>query len=266
MAYLAVLGALLVFIVGCGGQPAATVTPTSVPPSATPEPTATAVFTPTPEPTATPVPTPTFSPGIVILPTVAVPTRTPIPASTDPLAATLDQIGDRVTLLREIFTFEAMDRAFITRADLLVRLREDFEEDRAEILETQDLYITLGILDEDTDFFDLLVELFADTVLGFFDTDEEKMYIVKDTPDFGPNDALTYAHEFTHGLQQQRFDIKATFDSLKNLNSDQSRAFRGLIEGDASLAQAIYMFQHMSEQEQAEAQQSAPPPSDAFQS
>ena len=263
MAYLAVLGAILVFIVGCGGQPVPTVTPTTVPPSATPEPTATAVLTPTPEPTATPVPTPTFSPGIVILPTVAVPTRTPAPI--DPLTATLDQIEDRMTLLREIFTLESLDREFITTADLRERLQEDFEEDREEILEIQQLYATLGILDEDTDFFDLLVGLYGDTVLGFFDTDEEKIYIVKDAPGFGPNDVLTYAHEFTHGLQQQRFDIKAISDAVEG-NSDKSRAIRGLIEGDASLAQAIYMFQHLSQEEQAEAQQSAPSPSNAFQS
>ncbi len=265
MAYLAVLGAILIFIAACGGQPSPTVTPTSVPPSATPEPTPTAVLTPTPEPTSTPVPTPTFSPGAVILPTVAVPTRTPTPVSTDPLAATLDQIEDQMTLLREIFSFKEMERDFITKSDLLVRLREDFEEDRAEILETQDLYVTLGILGEDSDFFDLLVELFGDIVSGFFDTDEEKMYIVKDTPDFGPGDALTYAHEFTHGLQQQRFDIRAIFDAVEG-NSDISRAFQALTEGDASMAQTIYMFQHMSEEDQAEARQSAPPPSIAFQS
>ena len=41
------------------------------------------------------------------------------------------------------------------------------------------------------------------------------MYIVKDAPEFSPeDDALTYAHEFVHGLQQQHSDIHSIREGL----------------------------------------------------
>ena len=176
---------------------------------------------------------------------------------TDPLSETLDNLGYRASLLRSLFSLRAIEREFLTRQQLSERLLDDFDEDREDIFKYQELYKALGILEQDDDLFDILLAMYSEGVLGFFDTEEERLYVVSEGDELDPQDQLTYIHEYVHALQQQHYDIDATFDELEE-NSDRSSAFRGLIEGDASVSELIYMFQHMDEQEQAEAR-AAPP-------
>ena len=233
---------VLLLVASCTSQPSSTPVPLS--PTPKPSPTATATATPTPIPT----PTPTFAPGPVILPTVGVPTGTPTSKPADPLDRVLNTVGLRTNVLRELFSVKPVDIRFISRDEMRVMFREYREEDRDDLYEVQELYVTLGILDRDVSLFDLMLALDGEGVLGFFDSEEEELYVVKDAPEFGPNDALTYAHEFVHNLQQQHFDIHSISEELED-NFDRGLAFRAVVEGDASLSESLYLFQHMDEEE-----------------
>ena len=217
-------------------------------------------------PASTPVPTPTFDPGRAILPTVAIPTRTPTPAQKDVAAETMDSIGSRVSILRGIFAIKPVERRFIDRDDLEAGLRADLEDDREEVNDYQKLLIAMGLLSDGDDLFELIVELRSEQVIGYFDTEDKQLYIVGDGSEFGPYDQMTYAHEFTHALQQDRFDIHSLIDSAES-NSDASRAVAALVEGDATLVQTIYVFQHVDQEEQqAIAQAVRSGPQDVFDS
>ena len=169
--------------------------------------------------------------------------------SRDPLATTLDVIGLRVNVERELSSTAPVDRSFITREELATRLLAFFEEDRDEILEDQRLYAKLGILERGVVLYDLLLNLYSEGVLGFYDREEEKLFVVQETEEVGPPQVRTYVHEFVHHLQQQNFDIHATVKSLES-NTDAARAYRALVEGDATLLEFAYIFQHLSEEEQ----------------
>ncbi len=249
---------VLLLVLGCtstSSAPAQTPSPTSIPASPTPSPTATAV-PPTPTPTATPSPepTPTFEPDPVILPTPVVPTPEPtvVTVVVDPFQGEFDEIDSEVNFLRGLFSVSEIDRTFITRDELAVRLDADLEEGRDEIEQTGRLLKTLGLLEPEVDFFELVLNMFSEGVLGFFDPEEDALFIVEDKPGLDPLDKMVYAHEFVHGLQQQHFDIRALLDSVEG-NSDAERAARGLIEGDATLAESIYLFNYMDEQARQEA-------------
>ena len=236
-------------------ESAAILVPAAIP-TVTPIPEPTSTLTPTPSPTPeVPTPTPTFSPGAVILPTVEIPDRTatPTPSAEQALARKLDAIGFRTSILRELSARGPVERAFITKDELRTMVAEDLERDREQTLFTEKLYTTMGILEPNIDLFDLISDVFTDIVLGFFDTDENKLYIVGDSTDFSERDELAVAHEFVHGLQQLHFDIKAIGESIDG-NSDQTRAFAALVEGDATLAQLLYRLEHFDEAEQAAAQ------------
>jgi hypothetical protein len=221
-------------------------------PDATAIPAATATRTPAPTPTPTPTPEPPpFNPGPVILPTVGLPPATPTATATDPLTATLRPIGRRVAVLRELFELTPLETTVITRAELGIRLREDLDEDLDEIAQRQALYAVLGIMDKDASLHDLLLSLYQEQVIGLFDSEDKRLYIVSDTDEIGALDEVTYAHEFTHGLQQQHFDIHSTQKSLEG-NSDQALAYRGVVEGDATLAERIYLFQQMDDERRAQ--------------
>lgn len=190
----------------------------------------------------------------MVLPTVAIPTRTvtPTPESlADAMSDNLDEIGTLTTVLRELSATDDLPTEFITRQELGKRLIEDLGEERDDIDESTEIYKTLGILDGDQDLYEIYINLFGEGVLGFFDSEDEKLFIVEDDDRFSSNDILTYAHEYVHGLQQQHFDIHNLIDGIDD-NSDASKALRGLIEGDATLVQTIYLFTQFDESRQQE--------------
>ena len=221
----------------------------------TPSPTVAPVQTPSPTavPSPSPVPpTPVFVPAPVILPTVAVPLPLPRRSAADPATGLLESLEGRASLIRSLFPSRPIERTFIDREELAERMQSGLEEDAGEIEARQAIYRTLGILAADQSLLDILLPLYAENVLGFYDTDEERLYVVGEADALSPRDQLTYVHEYVHGLQQQHFDIGGTFDSLKG-DDDRRRAFRALVEGDASVAEILYMINHMDEDEQAQA-------------
>ena len=231
--------------------PIPTSTPTPVPPTATPEPT----LTPTPRPTDTPIPTPIFAPEPIILPTVEIIYETPTPTSSFPtdLEQRLDAIAYKTSVSRNLPTTELVERELIDKEEFRRLFLEDLEEDAEELALDTRLHRRLGIIEPDTDLGQILTDVFSDIVLGFYDTDENKMYILADKDEFTLNDHLTVAHEVTHALQQYEFDIGGLADSLES-NADRRLALRALIEGDALLSELLYMLSYFDEDQQAEAQ------------
>jgi hypothetical protein len=149
-----------------------------------------------------------------------------------------------------------VDRQLLTRDELKERLQVEFEEDRDDILIDQRLYATLGILDRETDLYDLILNLYGEGVLGYYDAEEESFFVLNEGEEFGPAGIRTYVHEFVHALQQQHFDFDAEFDARED-NSDASAALRALLEGDASIAEQIYVFEHMGQSERDASQSEA---------
>ncbi len=278
LAAVATLGALAVLAAACGGSgdaadvgvsksgaPTPTILPSATEPALpSPTPTYVSVFDEGGEPAQEvgefvveiPEPTPTFDPGEVILPTVVALT-VEVPDLLDAeLKVRLDEIEPGVAALRELYAVANTNRRFITQAELEERLSVDLAEQREEFNEYSRLYEVMGITEPGTDLYDLFLDLYSSSVLGFFDPELNELYVVDDdASELSPQDHLTYIHEFVHALQQQHFDIGAVFDSeeLKN-NSDRSAAYRALVEGDATLLETIYMFQNMTAEEQASAQ------------
>ena len=264
---LAAAALLAAFVAACGGEPDPTPTP-SVAPTATPAAMPTLAPTPTPASTATPTPTPgpAFDPGPVILPTTvaAIATPMPTPVSSGILDAKLDDVEQRASRLRERFAFLDVDREFIDQAELRERLSESLEENREDIALADGIYTTLGILDADTDLYELLVNLYTGSVLGFFDTDEDKIYIVDGDDELTSRDILTYAHEYAHALQHRNFDLKAAFDALEDADTDRSLAYRGLVEGDATIVEVLYFNYELTGDQQEEAREESTSSDDPF--
>ena len=283
LAVIPVLGVALL-AAGCGGEEdvstPATLTPTpagsapsaSLAPTATrtpePSPTPTPPPSPTPEPTQTPTPTrtatpePTFSPPPVILPTVPVPTLPPPGQSEVTVEDKLDAVGLRINVLRELSTERPIDREIVSRSAMATKLQGLFDEDLEEFETTQQLYSTLGVVLRGTDLYGLVLALYSEGVIGLFDEDVEKLLVVQESEEFGPAEVRTYAHEYVHGLQQHHYDLSAIQDRLEERsNSDAGLAYAALREGDATIAEFLYVNQHMNPEE---AEASLAEPSEAL--
>ena len=61
---------------------------------------------------------------------------------------------------------------------------------------------------QDADLLDLYIELLTSQVAGLYDDETKKMYVVTNTGEIGPAEKITYAHEYTHALQDQQFTLR----------------------------------------------------------
>jgi hypothetical protein len=165
------------------------------------------------------------------------------------LLATLAEIEAQVVAIRGLEAADIGPPDIITRADLAGELRQMFDERYpAEERERDNRALrALGLLAADEDVAELRLRLLGDQVLGFYDPTEERMVVVTDA---GLDAAakLTYAHEYTHALQDAAFD-PLHFDPAADLEDDQALALTSLTEGDANTAMFAWAFANLSQEE-----------------
>jgi hypothetical protein len=177
-------------------------------------------------------------------------------ASADPSApseaealAVLAEIEDQVIAIRGLEAADIGPPEIITRAELAVELEQLFEEDYPPEEQRRDNIVlrALGLLEPGQDVAELQLELLGDQVLGFYDDTDKRMVVVSDAG-LDVEARITYAHEYTHALQDAAFGL----DSLQTDapgEDDRGLARTALIEGDASITMLAWMFQHLTPQE-----------------
>ena len=227
--FLLTLSLLITIIATACIQP----TPTSIP-----TPTFTLVPKPTPTmtPTSTPIPTPT-------------PTLAPTPIEPSALNTLLESVLQRVSAIRDLQPTHEIAPQFISREELAGRLMKNLEEEREELAKDQDLLIVLGLIPQDTDLYQLYLDLLTEQVAGFYDPETEELYVIQDVAEFTPAQEITLAHEYVHALQQQHFDIHTMAEAVKE-DSDAEGAHAALIEGGATFAEIQYLFEYLTFEQQ----------------
>ena len=181
--------------------------------------------TPLPVPTATAPPSGEASPGIEEL-----------------LAAIEADVAD----LRDLPAAESGPAEFVTGPEFDQRLADQFAVDYPpdELAADTVLYQALGLLTQDQDLAALRLQLLSGQVLGYYDTVSQSMVIVTDAG-LTPEAQVTYAHEYTHALQDAQFGI-ASLDEGVEGNDDGAFARLGLIEGDATTAMVLWAIDNLS--------------------
>lgn len=187
-------------------------------------------------------------------PTQTAASPTPTPEVTDvsacpPLDADLlfqmEEIESQVIQLRGILPSESVSRSLLTPDQLRETVIHDFLSDYTQEDALQDVRLLslLGLIEPGIDLWQLYADIFTEQVAGFYDTETDEMIVICGSG-FGGVERLTYAHEYTHALQDQAYDIR---DGLQYNNdaceADSERCFaiQALIEGDATLLQEQWL-------------------------
>jgi hypothetical protein len=105
----------------------------------------------------------------------------------------------------------------------------------------------LGLLTAGQDIVALTEQLYTAQVLGYYDFDARHMVIVSDAG-LTPLARTTYAHEYTHALQDASFDSGAAHEEVA-ANRDRELALIALQEGDASIAMVLWALGHLTADE-----------------
>jgi hypothetical protein len=176
------------------------------------------------------------------------PTRTPAPsgAASPDLVDALAQLEADVADIRDLPPADIGPAEFVTREELERRLAEQFAEDYPpeDVAADNALYQALGLLDPSQDIAELQLQLLSEQVLGYYDDVTRSMVIVADAG-FTAESQVTYAHEYTHALQDAAFGI----DSMQlDVDGDDDGAFArlGLVEGDASTAMVLWAIDNLT--------------------
>jgi hypothetical protein len=178
---------------------------------------------------------------------VASPAGTPAPAASPDLQADVAAVEAQVPPLRQLQPLWPVPTRIID-ADQLRRTLEqeiDAPANVAAMSAEQDLLVRLGLAAPGLDLRALSLATLTSQVLGFYDPTAHAMTIVNRIGDFGLTARFTIAHEYTHALQDQHFDL-ARLGVNDSFPTDRVLAVHALVEGDASLLGAQWLGQHIT--------------------
>jgi hypothetical protein len=185
-----------------------------------------------------------------------VPTETTEGAESDfppELLEAVEQIEAQVSELRGLDPTETFDRELISEADLEEIVAEDFFADYTDEDARLDVLVlsTLGLLPQDFDLKQLYTDLYSEQIAGFYDDEVKTMYVVQGSG-FGGSEKLTYAHEFTHVLQDQVWGFDDGLDMSEEAceaDSERCAAIQALVEGDASTLEILWFQTYATRQD-----------------
>jgi hypothetical protein len=161
----------------------------------------------------------------------------PLPAPTETSAAlppAIAAILPQLEAVRGLRFLRAVTPRPVTQPEMASIIADSVDQslpaDRA--LATEQAWTTIGVLPPGTDLRAAYRELNASQVIGVYDQESGSLYFVG-SDDPSPLERFTLAHELTHALDDQHFDLSRLDAFNARCEDDQADAYTALAEGDA---------------------------------
>jgi hypothetical protein len=93
--------------------------------------------------------------------------------------------------------------------------------------------------------------LLSEQVAGQYNQETKEMDVIQGSG-FGGTERLTYAHEYTHALQDQNYDIENGLNYSSEAceeDSERCAAIQALLEGDASMLELDWFYNYATSQD-----------------
>jgi hypothetical protein len=184
------------------------------------------------------------------------PTKTPYPTSAldNALHKEIDLIQTQVVDERGLQPRSQVPVVLLSPTELRQNVVNDFLADYTDEETADDVYelSIIGLVDPGFDLRDLYINLFSEQIAGYYDNEMKEMFVVQGQGFEGP-ERLTYAHEFTHVLQDQNYDIENGLnynDDACEADTERCAAIQALIEGDATLSEYTWYQYYATAQDQ----------------
>jgi hypothetical protein len=174
--------------------------------------------------------------------------RLPPPVSSSspsPTAAPLDiaQLAQEVSDIRQLPLLQPIVSEFQDEVQLKQQLEGEMADQFAQedLATSQQVLQFLGLIPRGVQLENLLLDLYGEQVLGYYDERVKTLFVVERPNDSQALIRFTLAHEITHALEDQSFDL-GRFSTPRFVgNDDQLAAATAMLEGDASLSTAFYL-------------------------
>jgi serine/threonine protein kinase len=200
--------------------------------------------------TPSPIPVSATTPGPVVAPVVETPTpeasaTPPIPIA-EALAAlkeTTSKINSRIATLRKLSPQRPIEPELRTRQQLVELGNGLFDKRylREQLLQAEQLYKALGMLNKGDDLKQITRDILLQQVAALYDDESERLYVLSDAPAIGPVEEMAYASVYMAGIQQQRFKAADLRQQARDSgNSDYFRALTAFLSGEVAQIQRGY--------------------------
>ena len=159
-------------------------------------------------------------------------------------------IEEQVIGIRGLQPTAAVEPKVLDDAGIKKYVADSFAKDNpTDVIDANErLLKAFDLLPEDASLSKLYVDLLGSQVAGLYSPDDKSLYVVSRSGNLGPAEKTTFAHEFTHALQDQNFDLGTL--KLDEIGSgDRSLGRLALAEGDAVLSQSAWQTQYLSQAE-----------------
>jgi hypothetical protein len=158
------------------------------------------------------------------------------PASPAELRAAVDEISAAVEAERGLAFTEAVDVELAGEGEFQRRLLDDFDEEVDDLRDTEVLLKAFGLVEAEVDLVEAMRTLLGAGVVGFYDPETDEL-VVRGTV-LTPYVRTTIAHELTHALDDQRFDLdRPEYDDA---DDEIAFGFSALVEGNARRVEDAY--------------------------
>ena len=158
----------------------------------------------------------------------------------DAIVSTTDAVLKETSELRELSILKAVKSGAQSRADIERMIIRNLDADTtpAEMHAAEVLLKVFGLAPGAFEYRAFLIKLLTEQVAGYYDPKAQQFYLADWIDLDGQKPVM--AHELTHALQDQHFNLKR-FEKWPKGDSDAELAAHALIEGDATLAMTLYL-------------------------
>ena len=166
----------------------------------------------------------------------------------------LVQLEDLTQKIRHLAPLRSVSALFLPNAqfDTVVQTNMKRGETDALLEVSRRESVLLGLLSPTADYHKILFQDVTSHVLGLYDYYTRKLYVRSATGKVFGVDRYAIAHEYTHALQDQHYNLKKLMPDQSGLayrNSDMETAHHALLEGDAVNTQYLYISKSYTPQE-----------------
>ena len=156
------------------------------------------------------------------------------------IVATTIAVLKETSEIRELSILHPVKSGAQSRTEIEHMVVRNLEEQTtpAEMHGTEVLLKKLGLVPADFQYRPFIINLLTEQVAGYYDPKAQQFYLADWIELEGQKPVM--AHELTHALQDQHFNLRR-FEHWPKGDSDAEMAAHALIEGDATLAMTLYM-------------------------
>ena len=159
------------------------------------------------------------------------------------IISTTDAVLQETSEIRELSIIRPVKSGAQSRSEIERMIVRNLDTDTTpgEMHAAEVFLHVLGLAPSNFEYRPFLIKLLTEQVAGYYDPKAQQFYLADWIDLEGQKPVM--AHELTHALQDQHFNLKR-FEKWPKGDSDAELAAHALIEGDATLAMTLYMAKH----------------------